>query len=64
MKNIHEQAAEFGIDRPELENREYMEGSVTVIALTEQSEQDWANYLRSITMARLALHNHVESATM
>lgn len=64
MRNIHEEAAEFGIERPELERQEYIDGEVTVIALTPQSEQDWANYLRSITMAKLALRSQVQPDTI
>lgn len=64
MRNIHEQAADFGIERPELEHQQYMDGEVTVVALTAQSEVDWANYLRSITMAKLALRSQVEPDTI
>ena len=59
MRSIHEEAQQLGIQRPELEHRQYMDGDVTVIALTQESEKDWADYLRSITMAKLALNSQL-----
>lgn len=57
MTNIHEQAAELGIQQPVIERYEYQEGNVTVSALTRESDQAWSDYLRNITMARLALNS-------
>jgi len=55
MESIHDEAARLGIERPELEHYEYMEGPVTVIALTPESDYAWGNYLRAITLAKIAL---------
>lgn len=56
METLDEQAAKFGIQRPELDYREYMDGNVTVVALTQESDVAWGNYLRDITLARIALN--------
>lgn len=57
MENIHDTAAELGVARPELEYQQHMEGPVTVVELTPDSNKDWADYLRNITMAKLALNS-------
>lgn len=43
------------IKRPKLEHYEYMDGSVRVIALTNESNKAWADYLRAITISKHAL---------
>lgn len=57
MENIHDTAAELGIQRPQLEYQQHMEGPVTVVELTQDSNQLWSGYLRDITMAKIALNN-------
>lgn len=55
MESLDEQATRFGIERPELKHYEYMDGNVVVVALTPESDYAWAEYLRAIGQARLAL---------
>jgi len=59
MESIHNEAARFGIEQPELEYQQREEESVTVVSLTEQSEREWSNYLRAINMAKLAMRDVV-----
>lgn len=56
MENIHDTAKKLGIEKPVLEREEHMEDNVLVSSLTPESEKLWSDYLRSITMARLALN--------
>lgn len=54
--SIHEEAAQFGIERPELEHYQYVDrDGVNTIALTPESESAWSDYLRNISLARIAL---------
>lgn len=64
MESIHDEAARLGVARPELEEYAYMQGDVTVVSLTPESDQAWAEYLRNITMAKLALKSQVEYDNM
>lgn len=41
---------------PNIERYTYAIGNVTISALTPESEKVWADYLRSITMQKLALN--------
>lgn len=59
MESIHDEATRYGIERPETERYEYMEGTVIVSALTAESEALWADYLRAIGLARIALHSEL-----
>lgn len=43
--------------KPELERRVRMEGEVTVIELTPESEQIWSDYLRKLHFAKIALRS-------
>ena len=56
-ETIHDEAARYGIEQPELERRTYIdENDVTVVELTQESEKLWAEYLRNITLARIAMN--------
>lgn len=59
MESIHDQAARYGIEQPQLEHQQRQEDSVTVISLTEQSEREWSTYLRRVNMAKLAMRDVV-----
>jgi hypothetical protein len=47
--------------KPQLDRYEYEDGSVTVSVLTPESEKAWADYLRSITLAKITLNSEVQS---
>lgn len=57
IESIHSEAERYGIDKPELERREYREGEVLVSALTSESELLWLNYTRRVTLARMAFYS-------
>lgn len=46
--------------RPQLEYYEYLDGNVTVIALTPESDRAWGEYLRGLTLAKIALNSKVQ----
>lgn len=46
--------------KPELEYYEYLDGNVTVIALTPESDKAWGDYLRELTLAKIALNSKVQ----
>jgi hypothetical protein len=48
--------------KPQLDRYEYEDGSVTVSVLTPESEKAWADYLRSITLAKITLNSEVQSS--
>jgi hypothetical protein len=57
MESIHDEAARYGIERPVVERYEYVDyNDVTVSALTPESNIVWSNYLRAITLAKIALN--------
>jgi hypothetical protein len=60
METLHDEAARLGVERPELEHYEYTEGDVTVISLTPDSDRAWSDYLRKVTMARMALGSEID----
>jgi len=43
------------MEKPILHYYEYTDGPVTVIALTPESDNAWAAYLRKVTQAKIAL---------
>lgn len=56
-ETIHEEASRYGIEQPELERREYIdENNVVVTELTPESEKAWSEYLRNISLARIAFY--------
>lgn len=58
MESLHDEASRYGIERPELERRERTgQYGETIIELTPESEQAWSEYLRKITLAKIALHS-------
>lgn len=58
-ERLHKDAESLGIERPSLEyKRTVDQEGTTVVSLTEQSEMDWANYMRAVTIAKLSLQTH------
>lgn len=56
-ETIHEEASRYGIERPEIERRTYIDSNNVVVSeLTPESEQLWSEYLRAITLARIAIN--------
>lgn len=56
-ETIHKEASRYGIEKPELERREYIdENNVLVTELTPDSEREWSEYLRNISLARIAFY--------
>ena len=56
-ETIHDEASRYGIEKPELERRTYIDGNDVVVSeLTPESEQLWSEYLRAITLARIAIN--------
>lgn len=59
--SIHADAERFGIPRPELEHQEKIDKyGTTIVSLTMESEVKWAEYLRAVTLAKIALTPLVE----
>lgn len=58
METIHQEAARYGIEQPQLERYQHVDASgTTIISLTPDSEARWSSYLRSITLAKIALNS-------
>ena len=56
-ETIHQEAARYDIEQPELERRTYVDSNdVLVSELTPESEIAWSEYLRKISLARIAIN--------
>lgn len=62
--SVHQEAERLGVPRPELEHYEYQDGATVVVALTPESDRAWSEYLRNITMAKLALRSEGQLDTI
>ena len=54
---LDREAAALGVPKPKIEHYTYTEGEVVVHALTPESEAAWGDYLRKVTLAKIALNS-------